>query len=59
MHSVTPRHTVRLTSGFKNYTIEKMDVTFDYEPTGKFADFELETDGSVQTIFNQTYEKER
>jgi hypothetical protein len=35
-----------------------MNVTFDFESAGEFADFVLETDGSVQTILaNQAHEK--
>jgi hypothetical protein len=35
-----------------------MNVTFDFESAGEFADFVLETDGSVQTtLANQTHEK--
>jgi enediyne biosynthesis protein CalE5 len=47
-----------ITSKFKDPTIEKMNVTFDFESAGEFADFVLETDGSVQSILaNQTHEK--
>jgi hypothetical protein len=49
-----------LTSGFKDSTIEKMNVTLDFESAGEFTNFVLETDGSVQTILtNQKHEKER
>jgi ubiquinone/menaquinone biosynthesis C-methylase UbiE len=47
-----------LTSGFKDPTIEKMNVTLDFESAGEFTNFVLETDGSVQTILtNQKHEK--
>jgi hypothetical protein len=35
-----------------------MNVTLDFESTGEFTNFVLETDGSVQTILtNQKHEK--
>ena len=47
-----------ITSGFKDPTIERMNVSFDFESSGVFTDFILETSGLFQTILaNQTHEK--
>jgi enediyne biosynthesis protein CalE5 len=47
-----------ITSGFKNPTIERMNVSFDFESSSVFANFVLETSGLFQTILaNQTHEK--
>jgi ubiquinone/menaquinone biosynthesis C-methylase UbiE len=47
-----------IASGFKDPTIEKMNVSFDFESADDFTTFVLETAGSVQTILaNQTSER--
>jgi enediyne biosynthesis protein CalE5 len=37
-------------SGFKDLTIERMNVTFDFESADEFTNFVLETADPIQTI---------
>jgi len=49
-----------ITSGFKELTIEKMNVPFDFESADDFTNFVLETAGPVQAMLaNQTSERKR
>jgi hypothetical protein len=41
-----------ITSEFKDLNIEKVNVTLDFDSAGEFADYILETSGSVQTILD-------
>src|SRR5262249_33198200 len=47
-----------ITSGFRDPTIEKMNVSFDFQSSGVFTNYVLETSGVFQTILaNQAHEK--
>ena len=47
-----------ITSGFKDPTIERTNVSFDFESSGVFTNYVFETSGIFQTILaNQTHEK--
>jgi ubiquinone/menaquinone biosynthesis C-methylase UbiE len=47
-------------AGFKDLTIERMNVSFDFDSADDFTDFVVETAGPVQTILaNQTQERRR
>ena len=47
-----------ITSGFKDPTIERMIVSFDFESSRVFTNYVIETSGLFQTILaNQTHEK--
>ncbi len=44
--------------GFKGLTIEKMNMTLDFESADEFSDFVLEIAGPVQTVLaNQTHKR--